>query len=157
PPNGHTGDFANSLPHVVFTRRTLPWERNLHPGEPPAAQKTWMAILLFSASDFSDGKFPELKVRRVGDPNEKDDLLKPNEKDDMGPDLQVPDSISKSGSPILAAYESKEDLCNTIDLPGTLFRQIAPKLKDIQYLAHVREVNTGDKETLSFLADGWFS
>src|SRR6266566_6726163 len=80
PPNGHTGDFANSLPHVVFTRRTLPWERNLHPGKPPAAEKTWMAILLFSASDFSDRKFPELKVRRVRD------LLKPDEKDVMGPD-----------------------------------------------------------------------
>jgi hypothetical protein len=28
---------------------------------------------------------------------------------------------------------------------------------DLAYLAHVREVNTGAKETLSFLADGWFS
>ncbi|MBC8031868.1 MAG: hypothetical protein H7Z16_17430 [Pyrinomonadaceae bacterium] len=141
PPEGHIGDFANSLPHVVFTRRTLPWERNLHPGEEPAAEKTWMAILLFSAADFSDGKFPKPKALPVKD------LLNPGGSA-VGPKLTSAD---------LAADESEEDLCNTIDIPGALFRQIAPRLADIQYLAHVREVDTGDKETLSFLADGWFS
>ncbi|MFY9620656.1 MAG: hypothetical protein WAQ99_12675 [Pyrinomonadaceae bacterium] len=141
PPKDEIGDFANSLPHVVFTRRTLPWERNLHLGEEPAADKPWMAILLFSAADFSDGKFPELKPRKVGD------LIKPGG-DTVGPKLKSND---------LASDESEEDLCNTIDLPGSLFRRIAPRLADVQYLAHVREVDTGDKETLSFLADGWFS
>ncbi|HKY41778.1 MAG TPA: hypothetical protein VJM50_01680 [Pyrinomonadaceae bacterium] len=140
PPKDEIGDFANSLPHVVFTRRTLPWERNLHLGGAPAADKPWMAILLFSAADFSDGKFPELKAGKVGD------LINPGG-NILGPKLKSAD---------LAAGES-EDLCNTIDLPGPLFRRIAPKLKDVQYLAHVREVDTGDKETLSFLADGWFS
>jgi hypothetical protein len=141
PPKGQIGDFANSLPHVVFTRRTLPWERSLHPGKPPAADKTWMTILLFSAADFSDGKFPDLKARTVGE------LLKPGS-DTVGPKLTSLD---------LAADESEDDLCNTIDIPGSLFRRIAPRLVDVQYLAHVREVDTGDKETLSFLADGWFS
>jgi hypothetical protein len=141
PPKGHIGDFANSLPHVVFTRRTLPWERNLHPGAPPEADKTWMAILLFSAADFSDGKFPQPKALKVRD------LLNPSG-GTVGPKLNSKD---------LAANESEEDLCNTIDIPGALFRQIAPRLEDIQYLAHVREVDTGHKETLSFLADGWFS
>ena len=141
PPKDEIGDFANSLPHVVFTRRTLPWERNLHLGEKPVAEKPWMAILLFSAADFSDGKFPDLQARKVGD------LIKPGA-NTVGPKLKSND---------LAADESEEDLCNTIDLPGSLFRRIAPRLVDVQYLAHVREVDTGDKETLSFLADGWFS
>ena len=139
PPKGDTGDFANSLPHVVFTRRTLPWERNLHPDETPAADKSWMAILLFSLADFADNKFPEIKPRQVKG------LLQPEEK------VFGPRNIK------LGDYESDEDLCNTVDIPGELFQQIAPKLVDIQYLAHVREVDTGDKETLSFLADGWFS
>src|SRR6185295_829140 len=141
PPQDQIGDFANSLPHVVFTRRTLPWERNLHLGAAPAADKPWMAIFLFSPADFSDGKFPDLKARTVGD------LIRPDG-NTVGPKLKSDD---------LAADESEEDLCNTIDLPGSLFRRIAPRVVDVQYLAHVREVDTGDKETLSFLADGWFS
>lgn len=141
PPKDEIGDFANSLPHVVFTRRTLPWERNLHLGQAPAADKPWMAILLFSAADFKDGKFPDLEPRKVGE------LIKPGA-GVVGPKVKSSD---------LGANESEEDLCNTIDLPGPLFRKIAPRLVDVQYLAHVREVDTGDKETLSFLGDGWFS
>jgi hypothetical protein len=139
PPNGEFGDFANSLPHVVFTRRTLPWERNLHPGADPASDKPWMAILSFSMADFADYKFPEIKVRRI--------------KEVLQPETNIvgPQKIQ------LQSHESDEDLCNTIDIPGVLFRQIAPRLADLGYLAHVREVDTGDKETLSFLADGWFS
>jgi hypothetical protein len=38
-----------------------------------------------------------------------------------------------------------------------LFQVTAPSYADLDYLAHVREVNTENKETASFLADGWFS
>ena len=36
PPANQTGAFGNTLPHIVFTRRTLPWERTLD-GSPPSA------------------------------------------------------------------------------------------------------------------------
>src|ERR1700678_3170352 len=29
PPAGQFGQFDNALPHIVFTRRTLPWERTI--------------------------------------------------------------------------------------------------------------------------------
>src|ERR1051326_8237436 len=37
PPAGSLGDHANTLPHVVFTRSTLPWERDAdsHEGRLP--------------------------------------------------------------------------------------------------------------------------
>jgi hypothetical protein len=57
----------------------------------------------------------------------------------------------------LEPYESKDELCNTIDIPADLFVQVAPTIEDMKYLAHVREVKTDAKETLSYLADGWFS
>ena len=50
-----------------------------------------------------------------------------------------------------------DDPCNTVDLDAGLFRQVAPGVADLDYLAHVRSVNTGHKETASFLTDGNFS
>ena len=102
-----------------------------------------MALLVLSAADFPRNAFPTIELRHVGE------LINPKpEAPFIGPQL---------GSAGLALYEKETDLCNTIDLPWTLFHSVAPTLDDLAYLAHVREVNTGHKETLSFLADGWFS
>jgi hypothetical protein len=139
PPKGQIGDFANSLPHVVFTRRTLPWERSLGPQRSKGDTRPWMALLVVSAADFPAREFPETKTRKLGE------LIKPAADEACGPEVA------------LASYESEDDLCNTIDLPWEVFQRVAPSSDDLAYLAHVREVNTGAKETISFLADGWFS
>lgn len=57
----------------------------------------------------------------------------------------------------LKQYESVDDLCNTIDLPKALFSSIVPAKADLPYLAHVREVDTGNKETASLKTEGCFS
>jgi hypothetical protein len=146
PPKGQSGDFAQTLPHLVFTRRTLPWERTLVPGprksKPDVDRRPWMALLVLSAQDFKTpaqptGVFPEILSRPLKE------LITSGET--VGPQLT------------LAVYEKEADLCNTIDIPWDLFTSIAPSAKDLGYLAHVREVNTGNKETSSLLADGWFS
>jgi len=148
PPKGQTGDFANTLPHIVFTRRTLPWERSVDPGPRQTGDKLpWMALLVLSAADFPEQEFPKIKALRVGE------LINPKPADAfVGPQL-----VTSSGDDGLAAYEKEADLCNVLELPWDLFQSVAPAKKDLAYLAHVREVNTGNKETLSFLADGWFS
>src|SRR6266850_52330 len=148
PPKGQIGDFANSLPHIVFTRRTLPWERSVDPGARKTGDKLpWMALLVFSAADFPGNEFPKIKLLSVSN------LINPKSTDMfVGPKL-----ATLNGNNGLAAYEKESDLCNTIELPWKLFQMVAPAKNDLAYLAHVREVNTGNKETLSFLADGWFS
>ncbi len=49
PPAGSLGDHANTLPHIVFTRSTLPWERfsdvNEQNGQP------WLMLLLLDESE----------------------------------------------------------------------------------------------------------
>ena len=148
PPKQQIGDFSNSLPHIVFTRRTLPWERSVDPGpRKPGDRLPWMALFVFSAADFPENEFPKIKLLSVGD------LINPKPADPfVGPKLAPP-----TGGDGLAAYEKKVDVCNTLELPWNVFQGIAPAKEDLAYLAHVREVNTGNKETLSFLADGWFS
>src|SRR5262245_7078840 len=55
PPANETGRFDNALPHVVFTRRTLPWERTLD-GKPPEwgrAFPPWVGLLLLQETELT--------------------------------------------------------------------------------------------------------
>jgi len=145
PPGNQDGAFGNTLPHIVFTRRTLPWERTLD-GSPPDDKKScpWLALLVVSDTDFLKAGCPPAKVvaRKVGE------LITPAEPGVIGPEIRAAD---------LHAYESVDDLCNTVDLPSGLFSEIAPAREDLPYLAHVRRVTTDNKETQSLRTEGCFS
>lgn len=141
PPANQTGSFGNSLPHIVFTRRTIPWERTMD-GQSFDDKNPcpWLALLLVSDSDFESVEaVPKIEARKV------EELLN-HRNDILGPQKIV-----------LNDYESPNDLCQTIDLPKELFSKIVPSKEDLPYLAHVREVHTGNKETLSYLSEGCFS
>ncbi len=144
PPANMAGNFTSGLPHVVFTRRTVPWERTMEGGDPdPENPCPWLALLLLGPSDFPEKRPPEIRTRRVGE------LLHPAGEDRArGPALADSD---------LNEYESPDDLCSTIDIPSPLFSSLVPARADLPFLAHVRQVHTGDKETLSLLSDGSFS
>jgi len=138
PPKGQAGEFGGHFPHIVLSRRTLPWERTLEPGHQRGENDTtpWLALLSLAATDFG-GAFPELETRMVKD-------------------LLTPETAIAGPSEIrLAKHEDDKHLCTTIDLPVALFRAIAPIRKDLALLAHVREVNTDAKETAAYLGDGW--
>ena len=145
PPANQVGAFGNTLPHIVFNRRTLPWERTLD-GTPPDDKKPcpWLALLVSSDADFLKLGYPppEVVSRKVGA------LLSPAETGVIGPEIRPAD---------LKEYESADDLCNTIDLPARLFSDIVPAQADLPYLAHVRRVNTGNKETQSLRTEGCFA
>jgi hypothetical protein len=105
-----------------------------------------MVLLLFSASldrDKTDAlKFfcPKPVARTL------DGLLNRTDKRNMvGPVLA------------LEAGESMHDPCMTIDMPLSVFRELAPAVRELPHTAHVREVKTDNKETMSYLQDGWFS
>ena len=53
--------------------------------------------------------------------------------------------------------EKEKEFCLAIDLPADLFKAIAPRLEDLPYLAHVRQIDTGDKEVQAINDRGWFS
>jgi hypothetical protein len=137
PPTGQFGPFDNTLPHIVFTRRTLPWERS---GRSEAAPVPWMALMVLGKDDFPDGSIPSIVTRKVAE------LLTPSD-----PKIQGPRNLK------LEAGQTNDDLCNTIDLPVATFATVAPASDDLPFLAHVREVKTGGKETLSLKQDGWFA
>ncbi len=136
PPAGSRSDYADVLPHVVFARRTLPWERD--PGGGPTSgagtPPTWLAVLLLT-EDEARQALP--RTGRVSD-------------------LQASAlpagalSYATAGKLMLEPGESADDPCQTIDLPAGLFAQIAPGREDLRWLAHARTVPAAAKAT----ADG---
>lgn len=140
PPANQSGQFGTTLPHIVLTRRTLPWERTIDGGDQDEKQPCpWLALLVLSPSDFpAPPGMPRVEARKVGA------LLNP-EKGVKGPEVR------------LERYQSQDDLCNTIDIPIGLFSSIVPARADLPLLAHVRQVSTESKETLSLKTDGCFS
>jgi hypothetical protein len=144
PPINHHGEFGNTLPQIVFSRRTLPWERTLDGKNPDSNNPCpWMALLILGPSDFDGDEqaLPKPETRKL------EELLKPADKDScLGPKLSE-----------LAPHDPKKDQLNTIDLPVALFKKVVPSQEDLPFLAHVRTVDVKDKETSSRQTEGSFS
>jgi hypothetical protein len=139
PPPGHEGQYQTVLPHIVFTRKTLPWERTLDGSKPGEKMQTspWMALLLFDEGEMESHA---IKIQTA----QLKDLISPPG-GIQGPKIQ------------LEPWETPEDPCNVIDVPATLFNEIVPEKDELGYLAHARQVSMDDKEIPGMVAEGWFS
>jgi hypothetical protein len=138
PGNGH-GPFQDTLAHIVLSRRTLPWERELDPsglipaptippGAPPAPglPVPWVALLVFEEGEYT--------------------LLR-------GIPLQqaVPaDVFTRLGSPANIS-------CDAVEADADLVASILPSVEELQLLAHVRWVNVDDRELNTAGGDGYYA
>lgn len=142
PPLHSTGQFADELPHIVLNKRILPWERTMSAGNIP-----WLALLVFQEgelavgpSDLTDGETGSIRTT-VGQYLQ----LKTSQ------DVYIPSSLIKEKDVTI------DQPCSYIRMSTDLFKQITPYLSELPYLAHVREINTGDKAVMGIQDDGWFS
>jgi hypothetical protein len=145
PPGDASGHFSETLPHIVLSRRTLPWERALNakgrvsptPGD--ALPRPWMALLLLDENELGS----DLQGERKLETRSVKQLLKSDS-------LMVP-MLN------LEPWE-ETDSCLTLDLSLALFQAVAPTWTDLPYLAHVRQVgHTTDMEAEGIEDEGWFS
>jgi hypothetical protein len=51
PPAGSQGDWRERLPQIVLKRRTLPWERNPDPAQPPDDAPPWLALVVLAEGE----------------------------------------------------------------------------------------------------------
>jgi len=140
PPPATLGNYADSLPHVVLTQRSLPWSRTLDDKPATDTSPPWMAVLLCRNDELAGATPTRRTVQDVINPGQK-----PGEPTVVGPVGLV-----------VTAQELAQG-CLAIDLDDALFAKIAPQANELPYLAHVRQVNTDGKEILGIDADGWFS
>jgi hypothetical protein len=143
PAPGQIGKFYDTLPHIVFDRCTLPWERTIDGTDPTVEHDPWLALILLTDADFSSEAMVEKRVPPIV-PRTLITVLDPGN-GVIGPKFDQ------------APYDSDSDPCQTVDLPAEVFRSVMPRKQDLPYLAHVREVKTDNKETWSLLKEGKFS
>lgn len=157
PPPGATGEFSAVLPHLLFGDETLPWARTPNSAAKPmpaaglgseADVPTWLAVFVFDEDDAAAN--PGLKLEPA-----------PATVGDLYPPALVPASTlgtnysyfwqakpGRNGVPSgLEPNQLLTDQISVIDIPLSLFWQIAPTLADLALTAHTRTVSLVNKPT----------
>jgi hypothetical protein len=124
-------------------QRSLPWERVLSSTALPAP---WLALLVFTADEIVPP--PGHTASAVTNPTMTGtylvkDLLKPADATTLGPAVQ--------------STSTDETSCRAIEVTTDVFTKVTPRLAELAYLAHVRQVNVENKTTELAATDGWFS
>ncbi|NLR77299.1 hypothetical protein [Chitinophaga eiseniae] len=151
PPEGQGGYFSESLPHIVFSRRTLPWERTID-GKPPVFQRApeeeprgvprdpiksppvpWMALLLFEETEA-----PALTSRKLAE------LITPGP-GIIGPAIAGKENTTANGLQLMP-WEDAADSCNCIDITAAQFLEYIPALSAAALLAHSKKVRIVHKD-----------
>lgn len=140
PPRNSNGRFARVLPHVVLTKRALPWERTLS-GQSRATP--WMALLTFAESELS----VDPSTNKTTQTTTVHDLLTRSD-----PDVYTPQIALDDVPPDVRSMQ-----CQTITVDRDLFHALVPTLDELPYLAHVRQINTGNQEIAGVDEHGWYS
>ncbi|PQJ29845.1 hypothetical protein [Rubritalea profundi] len=151
PPPGSLGEHSNVLPHVIFNRSTLPWEREIWSGKDQpeegesGSSASWLALLVFHQDDIEEGRVSQPKVMELKEVIK----LKQGEKK-KGPwklDEHLKDSaagIHNTAIPetIIGSDQHPEDKVTLIDVERALLEELRPSPADLDFLAHVRQRKT---------------
>ncbi len=138
PPEGSTGRYGEVLPHVVFSDPMLPWERAMAGGPD---RQPWLALLVVTPDELAGtaAASPTGAIATtVGEfLQPTSGVLKP--------------TVEKEGD------VADDDPCAYIQVPVATFRDIAPRLGELRFLAHCRQIDTGDRAILGLDEHGLFA
>ncbi|MCW3122814.1 MAG: hypothetical protein JWQ38_2306 [Flavipsychrobacter sp.] len=143
PPKDATGRFEATLPHIVFNRRTLPWERTIdgsaHDPDAPL-HAPWMGLLLLNEDEINAeaGKIT-VEQKTLKDTLKASDAI-------FAPEL----------SNGLSGWQDENSTCETIEIPTQLFKSIIPQKSDLPFLAHVRKVIVNENKERADIDDGGY-
>ncbi|WP_371347171.1 hypothetical protein [Ancylobacter sp. IITR112] len=142
PAPGATGDFNRHIPNIVLRKRALPWEREL--SLTGTARAPWMALFLLSEAEFQ-AQGGEAAVQTLA----PETLFTANRR-------------SADGTVLFPSLEPEPDKeagqqrVSVIDLDRALAAALCPSADDLSRLAHVRQVEMGDKPRAAMHGAGEF-
>lgn len=143
PPREAGAVSDKNLPQVVLTQPGLPWERRLV-AQADAQACPWLALLLFTEDEII--------------PPEADKAVPTSTLAGIYPVAAV--TNPQDGQTLGSKLKQETDdptTCHAIDLTTEVFRQVTPRLNELPFLAHVRQVEVTDKATDLIENNGWFS
>lgn len=147
PPANKSGNYSETLPHIVFSRRTLPWERTID-GKPYTFQEEgnasqdfkpvpWMALLLFNEEEMTGVKIKSSTIADILQPEASDKITRP----------EIHNKTTQEQNVLkLMEWEQPEDGCYTIDITKKQFEKHIPSKDSLSYLAHAKEVDILNKD-----------
>lgn len=150
PPNNSLGEYSNVMPHIVFNRNTLPWERMVAPistdetKEAVLEELPWMALLVFNENELLDenGQLPKNNVERMEIEKGKATSFA---------DLSKIKAVGNIWPPKPEPGQSDEEKIRVIYASKATLAEILPKdEKELSYLSHARQARIGFKLNSSF-------
>jgi hypothetical protein len=132
---GSTGAYHTTLPHLVLSRKTLPWERTIDTVNNP---NPWMCLLLLTAEEMAQNKVSVVDIAAK-------DLTSNSD-----PNLIVPQID-------LEPWEDNADKVKIMEMPLGLYNSVSPKAAELSYLAHTRQVDMSAKTDDADNPKGWFA
>jgi len=142
-----SGTFDNVLPHVIFSRPSLPWERTPQPpGQAPWSEPhSWLAIMVFPAYNA-----PESVIGTLADLCPAPTLGPSSSQSALPSGIYSYGSVYPSIDDFLEVGETPATSCTYIDLPIRQFAAIAPCQEDLRWVAHVRSKVRVDEDFSTF-------
>jgi hypothetical protein len=136
PAPGTIGRYYDILPHMLFTRAILPWERRC---DPDKKHCPWLALLMVTKSEIDGWRnatgLPHLLSPRTS-------ALDTAVADAVAKNIVFPSSISATpvaGAITLDPGESASLVFRYADFPETLLQQILPTEEELTTLCSVRQ------------------
>lgn len=163
-----SGRYDAVLPSVVFTKTSLPWARtplNNKAGDVIKVTEprdkdipTWLTLLLLDEKDLAtySEHYPDFQlqpqIQTIGDlfPTA---MLPTSTLHDHYSYFEHAVSTGQPATDFLDAGQQLTDRVETLDIPVPLFRNIAPSVEDLKYMAHIRKVSLINKATMPGISD----
>lgn len=135
PATGAVGVGPDTLPHVSFSRATLPWERRADPGDPAP----WLALLCFTDDPADPAhRAPVSRVVRLGD-------LVGSQRVEPGlPPILAVGEEAEPGALVLDRGDHLDDRLTLIDVPASCIRMVPATTVTLASLVHVRRTRMND-------------
>jgi hypothetical protein len=134
PPPGSKSDYSTNLPFITLNGEQLPWMRELE-GANTDPRPGWLALLLFKDDgeliyDTEEGENEsptKITLRTL------EQILMP-EDGIIGPDIDINH---------LEPGQEAQQTAYTIDLNGKTFNTLVPRMEELPFLVHLRQINSG--------------